>query len=314
MVVGLDAEATRTTLGSHTSGPTVATAPPLTAASTSQVRTPLDALAAEEHKRIRNYAVFSVALTGSALLTLPLLGGDELAKVLHALGLSASLVSAGWVLRALSTRGNERGVLSTALGFLTLPALISGYLYWGELSAAAMIIPLATVFFGMGQSFASGLAVLLGCLVPQAVMSIAIAAGWMHDRSLIHLGLDQPLERLAVTGLIQMIGVTSFILTRQIRRETLQSMTALERASRAAAQREALLAEAREQLQLAARVGGPGRFTEQIIGSFRTRRDHRPRRDGRGLRSRARAFRRSRRCEAPASPFTRALAHPALLA
>ena len=46
-------------------------------------------------------------------------------------------------------------------------------------------------------------------------------------------------------------------------------MSRLEQAVRGVAQREALLAEARAELDRALKVGGPGRFTDQVVGSFR---------------------------------------------
>jgi serine/threonine-protein kinase len=46
-------------------------------------------------------------------------------------------------------------------------------------------------------------------------------------------------------------------------------MSKLEQAVRGNAQRDALLAEARAELDRALKIGGPGRFTDQVIGSFR---------------------------------------------
>ena len=46
-------------------------------------------------------------------------------------------------------------------------------------------------------------------------------------------------------------------------------MSKLEQAVRGVAQREALLAEARAELDRALKIGGPGRFTDQVVGSFR---------------------------------------------
>jgi serine/threonine-protein kinase len=46
-------------------------------------------------------------------------------------------------------------------------------------------------------------------------------------------------------------------------------MTQLEEAARGLAKREALLQEAKQELDRALKVGGPGRFTEQVVGSHR---------------------------------------------
>jgi serine/threonine-protein kinase len=52
-------------------------------------------------------------------------------------------------------------------------------------------------------------------------------------------------------------------------RVTLEHVSKLEQAVRGVAQREALLAEARAELDRAIAVGGPGRFTDQTVGNFR---------------------------------------------
>src|SRR5207248_2427417 len=43
----------------------------------------------------------------------------------------------------------------------------------------------------------------------------------------------------------------------------------LEQAVRGNAQRDALLAEARAELDRALKIGGPGRYTDQVVGDFR---------------------------------------------
>nr|MDQ3333537.1 serine/threonine protein kinase [Myxococcota bacterium] len=60
-----------------------------------------------------------------------------------------------------------------------------------------------------------------------------------------------------------------FYTARVSQRVTLDAMSKLELAVRNVAQRDAMLAEARAELDRALKVGGPGRFTEQTIGSFR---------------------------------------------
>jgi len=65
-----------------------------------------------------------------------------------------------------------------------------------------------------------------------------------------------------------MILAATFFVARASRRSQLVAIGELERAVRAVAQREALLQEAREELQRA-RGSGRGRFTEQAIGRYR---------------------------------------------
>jgi serine/threonine-protein kinase len=61
----------------------------------------------------------------------------------------------------------------------------------------------------------------------------------------------------------------TFVTARWSRKVTIDALSRLEQAVRSVAQREALLAEVRAELDRAIEVGGPGRYTEQVVGSFR---------------------------------------------
>ena len=68
--------------------------------------------------------------------------------------------------------------------------------------------------------------------------------------------------------MIEFLYFITFYTARVSQRVTLDTMHKLERAVRGVAQREALLAEARAELDRALVIGGPGRFTDQVVGSF----------------------------------------------
>ncbi len=74
---------------------------------------------------------------------------------------------------------------------------------------------------------------------------------------------------LILEGLIQLVLIAAFVMARASRRATLSAVTDYERVVRALAQREALLHEARQDLERALQLGGVGRFTGQTLGSFR---------------------------------------------
>jgi len=62
--------------------------------------------------------------------------------------------------------------------------------------------------------------------------------------------------------------VLTFFLARATNRAIVASARQLEESTRALAQREALLDEARNELERVLEVGGPGRFTEQRLGAW----------------------------------------------
>src|SRR4029077_13198070 len=69
-------------------------------------------------------------------------------------------------------------------------------------------------------------------------------------------------------AVIEFLYLITFVTARVSQRVTLGAVSSLEQAVRGVAQREALLAEARAELDRALKVGGPGRFTDQVVGSF----------------------------------------------
>src|SRR5262249_31753624 len=69
-------------------------------------------------------------------------------------------------------------------------------------------------------------------------------------------------------ALVQLVFAAAFFIARASRRASLAALGELQDASRAIAQREALLQEAREELRRALGTGR-GRFTEQTLGSYK---------------------------------------------
>jgi serine/threonine-protein kinase len=72
-----------------------------------------------------------------------------------------------------------------------------------------------------------------------------------------------------IIGLVEVIFLLTFLSARGTHAAMIQAITEMEAAVREAAQREALLLEARRELERALKVGGPGRFTEQELGGYR---------------------------------------------
>jgi serine/threonine-protein kinase len=69
--------------------------------------------------------------------------------------------------------------------------------------------------------------------------------------------------------LIQSTCIAAFYLARSLRQSSLRSLEKLDQAIRGIAQREALLAEARAEMEEVAQIGGPGRYTDQLVGGYR---------------------------------------------
>jgi serine/threonine-protein kinase len=233
------------------------------------VRTPIEALKLAEIGQVRLLAVFALALSIVVYLGLPLLGGNPTAKNLHRLGLMLGAVSGGWVVWRLRDPANYRPWVSTLFGACGSLAVVSALLYWGAYSAAIVVVPIGIYMFAAGESVNGAYLVFLVCVLPHVIMCLLLSTGVLAPFGLIDpQGLSLRVQIIALIY-VQFILVAAFVLARRVRRTTLGVIAQLEQAVREIAQREALLDEAKRELDRALRVGGPGRFTDQEVGSFR---------------------------------------------
>ena len=140
--------------------------------------------------------------------------------------------------------------------------------YFGAFSPVAVILVLGIYFTGLGRSSRLALAVYAVCAGMQLLVAVLVIAG-AHDTG--HDPSDRPrlaMEMIVIQTLVQVVLAATYITARISRSTALLSLVELERAVRLAAHREALLLEAREELDRALRKGR-GRFTDQTIGGYK---------------------------------------------
>jgi serine/threonine-protein kinase len=157
---------------------------------------------------------------------------------------------------------------STMIGFfLPTIAVAAAIPYFGAFSPAPLLVVLAVYFTGLGSSVRLAVAVWVVCAVSQAVTAGLIITGVTRDTGLVQ-GASLPVRtQLMIQLLVQMVMLGTFILARVSRRSALLAVSELERATRVASQREALLLEARQELDRALR-SGRGRFSDQVIAGY----------------------------------------------
>ncbi|MGE5182059.1 MAG: serine/threonine-protein kinase [Acidobacteriota bacterium] len=204
----------------------------------------------------------------AAILPVPLLGGVLAVQVLF-VGLVIAAVAVGIVIERRIRRPerySERAMLFLAA--LVVSAGLAGMLYYGIFSAA-QLFPVLTIYaFSRRERFGNTLVVYLATAIGQALLAALVIPGVVQDP-----GLFQPHLPLAiqVVGhiLIQIGDAAAFAVGWQSRRDTQAAIESLQREMVLSAKREALLQEARDDLDRANRVGGAGRYTDQTFGSYR---------------------------------------------
>lgn len=140
--------------------------------------------------------------------------------------------------------------------------------YFGLFTAAAMVLPLGVYFFGLSESRTAARVTYWTGAVVYFVLSMGVLLGALPDLGPMPIGsLPLPWRAFFVVMTQVVFAITYFFATSS-RRATEVALAKMERAVRQASQKEALLAEARDEL---ARVLAPGegRYTGQVVGGYK---------------------------------------------
>jgi len=235
----------------------------------STATSPIEAMHLEEVERTRVFLKFALGIVVAAVAGVWLAGGDLIAQLVVSGGCALVAVTALWLVYAFRTVAGFTTRRLTIGAVLIAIGAFGGVYYWGVVSPATALILYGIYFYSFGGNDRSTLGIYLWCAFLHGAMATAIGLGWIPDRSIIH-AVDLPWRHELLTHLVvQFLYLCAFLTGRASRKTTLEAVSALEKAVRQVSQREALLAEARQELDRALKVGGPGRYTDQEVGSFR---------------------------------------------
>ena len=247
--------------------PSAPPAAPGASSNATTVSSPLEALERDEILRTRKFCLVATGIAILGVAAVPLLPGEPTASALVLIACAVSFVAIAFLFNR--TRDLEAfGRPSTTLGWFVPAACVTTAIpYFGAFSPVAVVLVLGVYFTGLGRSSRLALAVYAVCAGMQLLVAALVIAG-EHDTGMIHpIGLTR-VEMIVIQALVQAVLAATFITARISRATALLSLVELERAVRLAAHREALLLEAREELDRALRKGR-GRFSEQTIGPYK---------------------------------------------
>jgi eukaryotic-like serine/threonine-protein kinase len=232
------------------------------------VISPQDALALEEINRTRIFLRFAMALCVAVVLSLSFLSGHLGVKTALYAAVGACAVLVVWMHQITRDPAQYTPFRVILVGWWCAATTMLGVVYWGIFSPAPALIVLGIYFFSRTNSLAATLLIYATCAVSQAVMSILILSGALADPGLFPA--SGHLRDMAISqGMVQLTYLFSFWLARATRRTTLDAIGRLEVEVRHAARRAALLFEAQQDLERALRIGGPGRYTDQVLAGYR---------------------------------------------
>jgi hypothetical protein len=231
---------------------------------------PLEAMRDDEVNRMRGFLKLVALACLGTFVAIALTPGDDVAKLVVYVGtgmVGATSLALVWLIGADGTGYTPR--LLTVGAFVIVAGAAGGIYFWGIASPASALYVYGIYVFSLGGDL--GVIVLLYGLVALLHLGFAIAVvtGVALDRGVVPItGIDGR-QQFGVILITQALFFLAFITARANRKGTFATVTKLERAVRTVAQREAMLVEVRAELDRALKVGGPGRYTDQIVGSYK---------------------------------------------
>jgi eukaryotic-like serine/threonine-protein kinase len=227
-----------------------------------------DALLDDEVRRSRLLSRFGSFMYAAALLAVPLFPSAPPMTVVGPVSLALGFAASLW-LRYLAHPSRYRPAPVTAMWTVNSIALAGGVAYVGVFSPAAVAIAISIYFLGLGMSLGRAFIAYLVAAGTQAVVAALVISGAIGDPGFLQLAIVDPRVLAVCEILLQLILAASFITARASRRATLSAVRNYEEVARALGQRDALLQEARADLERALQLGGIGRFSGQQLGSYR---------------------------------------------
>ena len=230
---------------------------------------PVDAMRLDEVERTRVFLRVAVVLSVLGAIVALLTKGDVIAQRVVVIGSCFGALGAVWILALIKNlvAYEQKRIIAPALCLCA--GAMSGVYYWGTASPVAAMLVYGIYFFSLGGSRIVTLFMYLLIAVAHLALGIGITSGLLVDRGIINMSGVQLRDQIAIVAIIEMLYLIAFITARKSQKVTLQAMSSLEQAVRGVAQRDALLAEARAELDRALKIGGPGRFSDQVIGTFK---------------------------------------------
>ncbi len=228
-----------------------------------------EAMQLQDFERARWFVRVTVLVCIVVVLPLPWLGGHPVMAAVFGVSMVVCALVAGWLAWQLRDPSHFSMQRLIAVGFVLTAGSFAGILYCGVFSPAAGVIPFGLAFLGLSRSARGTLAIYLTCAIFYGITAVAMAFDLVDDPGLItadHLPL---VNQLALLGLIETVYFATYLVSRFSYRAAELSLTQHDRAVRQLAVREALLKEARFDLEGALRARGLGRFTDEMVGDYR---------------------------------------------
>jgi serine/threonine-protein kinase len=229
-----------------------------------------DALHDEEIDRTRLFIRLGWALSVAAIGIVPLLPSPLYMQITM---VAAMLFGIAVSLPYHQRFADPHKYTATALYRLALVSILNSHaavLYFGVFTMCPVVVVVGLHFLGRSEAVRESLKILTFACFNYAAIAGLVVSGIIEDPGVF--ATVRPLEPATqAIGAVFVLAtyLLAYVTGRVFREASLVAIDELARATRVASQREALMAELRADLERALRIGGPGRYSEQMVGAFK---------------------------------------------
>lgn len=239
----------------------------------SGTRSPIEhsgaALRKEEIGRLHFFSMAMIGMCVFGYLLVPLIDGHPKAEPAMLATITVSLL--GFIYAYWATASVERyrpGIVGFVAQVQGVSCMGAGY-YFGVFSPFSALVSIVILLYCLGALRRYAVAIYLEISVCYGVLAGLISLGRIPDYGLVRGDGLELQQKLLLMLAVELIFFLAFVLGQASYEKAEAAVEELEEAVRAVTQREALLNEARADLERAAGFGEPGRFTEQVLGSYK---------------------------------------------
>ncbi|MGE5183241.1 MAG: serine/threonine-protein kinase [Acidobacteriota bacterium] len=229
-----------------------------------------DALRDEEIARTRKLIAFGWPLCTFGILTVFFVRAPTAISAVFVTGLVIGMLAGVVMWRAFA---DPAKFTEGRLVVLAVIVVINGHLavlFYGAFSGIVLLVVVGIHFIARTELDRVARWIFWVAVTSYAVISSLIVTGIIRDPGVF--ASDRPLDQATLaTGAVFVLGtyLLAYHSARVFRATSLTSLEELQRATRLASQREALMDELRADLERALRVGGPGRYTGEQLGRYK---------------------------------------------
>jgi eukaryotic-like serine/threonine-protein kinase len=231
-----------------------------------------ETVAIRDEQAARGQAIVWIGLVGAGLMAIAIQIPEERppGHLLTSIALTFASVMSGAILLLSRRRAGVDSQKVFALGVVTTLAILTVLYYAGPFSPASLALFLGIYYFGLGDSRAQAWIMFTLCTGGFVLLGLAATVqAFDIERTMLPVTDVGPVVRLVTTAVVASFLTFTFWLARLSRAATLRAISQLESARRQLRQREALLDEARADLNHVLDAGRMGRFTGRSVGPYR---------------------------------------------